>query len=263
MVKVGSARISENGNAGWDGKAKAGDQTGKEVSTQDWYLHSKGWVLLRAKDEKVAEKIAKDMQYACDNNNIGYDQSERDTLYNVAKKVGFDCSKVTTKCETDCSALVRVCICYAGIDCPNIRTNNLADTLVKTGAFTKYTAKKYTESSDYLMRGDILCTKTTGHVVVVLSDGAKITRTKKVMATKDPESFDKYLKGAYITTGNLNMRNGAGVTNRVLKVIPKGTKVYNYGYYTKVAKTSWLWVNTTLGDTEYTGYCSERYLQKC
>ena len=33
-VKVGSARIDENGKAHG---GKAGDQTGKEVSTQNWY----------------------------------------------------------------------------------------------------------------------------------------------------------------------------------------------------------------------------------
>ena len=51
-VKVGSARIDENGKAHG---GKAGDQTGKEVSTQNWYLHSKGWRVFRAKNPSVAE----------------------------------------------------------------------------------------------------------------------------------------------------------------------------------------------------------------
>ena len=63
-VKIGSARIDENGNAKG---GKAGDQTGKEVSTQSWYRHSKGWRVFRAKDPAVAERIAQDMQWACDN----------------------------------------------------------------------------------------------------------------------------------------------------------------------------------------------------
>ena len=63
-VKIGSARIDENGNAKG---GKAGDQTGKEVSTQSWYRHGKGWRVFRAKDPAVAEKIAQDMQWACDN----------------------------------------------------------------------------------------------------------------------------------------------------------------------------------------------------
>ena len=38
-VKVGSARIDENGRAHG---GKAGNQTGKELSVQNWYYHSKG-----------------------------------------------------------------------------------------------------------------------------------------------------------------------------------------------------------------------------
>ena len=35
------------------------------------------------------------------------------------------------------------------------------------------TGAKYTDSPDYLRRGDILCTKTQDHTVVVLSSGSK------------------------------------------------------------------------------------------
>ena len=126
-VKIGSARIDEHSKARG---GKAGDQTGKEVSTQNWYNHSKGWRVFRAKNPAIAEKIAQDMQYACNNSNIGYDQGQRLTLYNVAQKVGFDCSGVTTKCETDCSALVRVCCAYAGVMLPNFRTTDEEKALI-------------------------------------------------------------------------------------------------------------------------------------
>ena len=169
-VKLGSARIDENGNATG---GKAGDQTGKEVSTQNWYKHSKGWRVFRAKSAEAAEKIAQDMQWACDNSHIGYDQNQRSTLYNVAKAVGFNCSKVTTNCETDCSALVRVCCAYAGIMLTDIRTTNEPKALLDSGAFVELTGAKYTDSPDYLKRGDILCTRTQGHTVVVLSNGSK------------------------------------------------------------------------------------------
>ena len=169
-VKLGSARIDENGHATG---GKAGDQTGKEVSTQNWYKHSKGWRVFRAKDSAVAEKIAWDMQAACDNPKIGYDQNQRDTLYTVAKLVGFDCAKVAAACETDCSALVRVCCAYAGVMLPNIRTTNEPKVLLDSGAFVELTGAKYTDSPDYLKRGDILCTRTQGHTVVVLSSGSK------------------------------------------------------------------------------------------
>jgi hypothetical protein len=180
-VLVGSARIDENGNT--HGGA-AGDQTGKEVCMQNWYLHSKGWVLLRPLEE-YAEKIASAMENACANDNIGYDQYQRLTLYNNVKDNGFDTSKVATKVETDCSALVRVCCAYAGITVANFTTANEATTLVATKKFTKYTDSKYTQSSNYLKRGDILVTKTTGHTVVVLSNGSNVTNS-----TSNTEGFD-------------------------------------------------------------------------
>jgi len=175
-VKLGSARIDENGHAHG---GKAGDQTGREVSTQSWYLNSKGWRVFRAKNAGVAEKIAQCMERACANSNIGYDQYERNSLYKVAEPLGFDTGKVTTPCETDCSALVRVCCAYAGITgLPSgFRTGNMPTNLNKTGAFVELKGAKYQEQSAYLGRGDILVTKTSGHTVVVLSNGSKYEGT--------------------------------------------------------------------------------------
>lgn len=169
-VKVGSARIDENGKTHG---GKAGDQNGKEVSTQAWYRHKKGWRVLRCKSADKAEMIARAMQAACDNANIGYDQYQRDTLYNLAKAVDFDPGRVKTPCETDCSALVRVCCAYAGVMVGNMRTTNEAKILLASGEFTELKGAKYTDQSAYLRRGDILVTRTQGHTVVVLSDGAK------------------------------------------------------------------------------------------
>ena len=84
-VIFGSARIDENGNIAG---GAAGDQSGNEVSTQAYYMHSKGWYALRPKSADVAEKIATAMQQACDNPNIGYDQNQRDTVMTQLKKYG-------------------------------------------------------------------------------------------------------------------------------------------------------------------------------
>lgn len=175
-VKIGSARIDENKNAKG---GKAGDQTGKEVSFQNWYKHSKGWRVFRAKNISIANLIADDMEYACLNNDIGYDQNQRGTLYSVSKPYGFNCKKVNKKCECDCSSLVRVCCAYAGIMLPNFRTSNEASILLNSGYFVEMKGKKYTDSSDYLMRGDILVTKTQGHTVIVLDNGSKFGQEDK------------------------------------------------------------------------------------
>jgi len=190
-VKVGSARIDENGKATG---GRAGDQTGNECSTQAWYKHKKGWRVIRAINPEHRKKLASSMKAACANNHIGYDQNQRNTLYTYAEKVGFDVSKVTTNCETDCSALVRVCVAYAcGItDLPSgFRTTNMCEYLLKTGAFKEMSGTKYTDKSEYLAAGDILCTKTQGHTVIVLNDGAKVEKDDTVpssgVITVEPE----------------------------------------------------------------------------
>lgn len=169
-VLVGSARIDERGKI--SGGA-AGDQTKNEVCTQNWYKHSKGWVVIRAKDATVRAKIAAAMVAACANNNIGYDQSNRNGLYNSVKSKGFNPANCTVATETDCSALVRVCCCYAGVIVGDFNTSSELNTLKATGKFDVYTDSKYTASSDYLLAGDILVTRTKGHTVVVINNGPK------------------------------------------------------------------------------------------
>lgn len=175
-VYVGSARSDERGKANG---GKAGDQTGKEVSKQKWYKHSKGWRVLRCKIPEMRNFIAEAMEWALENDLIGYDQYQRLTLYNLVKAFNFDPRKASAACETDCSALVRVCILYAlrktgrNTEIDDFITSNEASVLLKTGLFEELTGSKYTSKSDYLMRGDILVTKTKGHTVVVLNSGDK------------------------------------------------------------------------------------------
>ena len=173
-VKIGSARIDERGKI--SGGA-AGDQTGLEVSTQNWYLHRGGWVVIRAKDSTVREKIAKAMESACANNNIGYDQTNRLGLFNAVKNKGYDPAKCTIKTETDCSETVRVCVHYAGITCSDFNTASEKSVLSGTGRFDIITDTRISNTSDYLLRGDILVTATKGHTVVVLSNGPKAGKT--------------------------------------------------------------------------------------
>ena len=186
-VYVGGASIDENGHAHG---GKAGNQTGRELRKQKWYKHSKGWRVFRAKSAEAAEKIAQDMRWAIDNRHIGYDQYERLTLYKEAQPFGFNCKEVTQDCETDCSALVRVCCAYAGIMLPNFRTPTEPDVLLSSGAFVEMIGTRYTDAPTYLCAGDILCTCTQGHTVIVLNDGPKAHREPE----PDPKLGDRYLR---------------------------------------------------------------------
>lgn len=263
-VKVGSARLDEHGNIGG---GQAGDQTGKEVSTQDWYLHEYGWRVFRAKDPAKAEKIAQDMQYACDNNNIGYDQWQNTTLYEAAKPYDFNCSKVKVPCETDCSRLVRICVLYAGIQVREFNTATEPEALLATGQFEELTGTKYTNSSDYLKRGDILDTRRQGHTVVVLSNGSKAVEVAPVKPAEpeqkkiaDAYYYDKAMTGKYKIVTDLYLRTAANPKdpNNILYVMKEGKTVQCWGYYNIYNGVKWPCV--VYGNMK--GYCSSKYLKK-
>lgn len=86
--------------------------------------------------------------------------------------------------------------------------------------------------------------------------------TKSVSATESAKSFANGVAGTYKSTANLNVRFGAGTTKKVMTTIPKGTQVKNYGYYTMVSNTKWLYIQFTLNGVKYTGYSSSKYLSK-
>lgn len=270
-IMVGSARIDERGNA--SGGA-AGDQkqtsakndlTG-EVSMQKMYSHSKGWYILRPKSAAHAVKMADLMKAACNNANIGYDQGNR--LGVVQHGI-----MTAVKTECDCSSLVREVVKEAtGKDPGNFTTANEAASLEATGLFES--KRSYvSQSATPVYDGDVLVTKTKGHTVIVVSGNARkaasgsssapvpSVSTAKIESAK---GFDKTLAGAYKTIGSLYLRAGAGKGKPELVVMPNNTTVRNYGYYTLVDGTKWLYVQTTIRGVTYTGFCSsnKKYLAK-
>lgn len=171
-VKIGYSRIDEHGRATG---GEAGDQNGKEIRIQNWY--NGGWgFLARPKNPVVAEYIAAACEAGCANDNLGYDQSGRNTGLQEAKKVNWDLSKIMNPSEFDCSSFVTCCIMAGGIqiwsggNAPTTRT--LRKVLEQSGEFQILTDEKYLTGTDYVMRGDTLC-KPDSHTVIVLSDGDK------------------------------------------------------------------------------------------
>lgn len=132
-VIIGSARRDENGKyAG----GKPGDQDGVEVSTQNYYVHTKGWYMFRLLSNEHAKKVAKAMWDACMNNNIGYCQAHR-SIMAMLKKYG-NMKAIGEKTEADCSDLVRGCIYEAtGIDVGAFSTATEPSVLEKSGLFAK------------------------------------------------------------------------------------------------------------------------------
>ena len=270
-IMVGSARIDERGNAsgGAAGDQKqtsaTNDLTG-EVSMQKMYSHSKGWYILRPKSAAHAAKMADLMKAACNNANIGYDQGNR---LGVVKH-GI---MTAVKTECDCSSLVREVVKEAtGKDPGNFTTANEAAALEATGLFES--KRSYvSQSATLVYDGDVLVTKTKGHTVIVVcgsarkaASGSSGTSAPSISTAKieSAKGFDKTLAGTYKTIGSLYLRAGAGKGKPELVIMPNNTTVRNYGYYTLVDGTKWLYVQTTVKGVTYTGFCSSntKYLAK-
>lgn len=165
-VMIGNARISERGTV----NGAKGDQTGKEVMIQTWASGGRWSYVIRPKSATVAKKLADAMIAACKNNNIGYSQADRLSLYKLASKNGWNLAKVG-KCNCDCSSLVAVCCNAAGVKVPpTMYTGNELAVLKGTGKFTVYTGSGYTKSDKLLKTGDILLR--TGHTAIVTQGAA-------------------------------------------------------------------------------------------
>jgi len=180
-MRIGHASISENGNSGRDGKAQAGDQTGKEVCIRNFY--KKPWkYLLRCKDANKAEIMAKACEAICNNPKVGYDQLQRNSLNTILKQVNYDYTKIEYPCETDCSALMAVCCQCANINIPYTNgnaptTSTMVKVFQKTGMFDVLTEGINEEYN--LKRGDILVGPPTTHTVMVLDDGVSLIVNKR------------------------------------------------------------------------------------
>ena len=297
-VRIGHASIDERGKAAG---GQAGDQTGKEVCIRDWY--DGGWnVLLRPRSSEAAEKIAATCETLCEGGFVGYDQYQRNTLWDELEKVGWDAAKMKTPCETDCSAFVTACARAAGIDIPRVNmgggrwnapvTSTMRMVFMSTGAFDCYMDQLHLRGKGKLRRGDILV-RTSGHTAMVLDNGDSIDILPKedpaktdggsggggsidILAGTDPvkpaggsvtaseaaKGFYRNLSGVYVcTASSLNIRDGAGITKKILTTIKRGDVVRCYGYFTSVVGTKWLYVQFRQTGVLYTGFASSSYLR--
>lgn len=178
-VKISNSGSDENGNYK---NGKAGDQTGKEWRIRDWYNYPWNCVLRHPLAE-VRACLATLAVKAAENDNIGYDQNQRDSYGNELANAGYDPSKITKPVESDCSKgvidntkaagyilgiqeLQRLTATYTG----NMRA------AYKAAGFYVLTESKYLKSSDYLLAGDILLND-AHHTCTVITNGASSSGT--------------------------------------------------------------------------------------
>lgn len=339
---INSKNIHYISNSGSDERGKynsgtAGDQTGKEWQLRSWYSRPWTHVFRYENSSKVGEKLCELGCAAALNDNIGYDQYQRATYWTQLQKAGYNPAKITTKCESDCSAGVAANVKAVGY-LLNIKSlQNVSSSMtsrntisqLKNAGFTVLTNSKYLSSGKYLLPGDILLYE-NHHVAMNITKGEKaiplaetsdldlnlntigiatakynmyvrpsVTSTSyygtvnkgqlvevlevlnngwmKVLWPNSPTGYgytsnreNKYYeftaKNAaeqrYKTTGNLNIRAGAGINNTSLVVLPINQVVKYKGQYKNVNDVKWLYINTIYKNKEYNGWASSRYLKK-
>lgn len=184
-VYIGQASCDERGR--YVG-GQAGNQSGTELNVRTYYNKPWNRGLIRFKDGARAQRCATAMIQAVGNMRIGYDQNERNSLLPLARAAGWDLSKVTANCETDCSALCGVCGIAAGVPESAIYqggnlcyTGNIIERFRATGMVDIYDAS-YAANSANLRNGDILVSST--HAVVVTTGG----KTPSGASTSAPAS---------------------------------------------------------------------------
>lgn len=173
-VRIGHASISETGGI----NGLKGDSTRKEVCIRTWY--SKPWDYMAIyPDASVREKHAKAIEVACNNDNIGYGQNDRNTLNTLAKLVNYDLSKVG-KCNCDCSSLQNVAAIASGAKGVTYGSNGWTTltmkSALKSAGYKIIDDKKYLVNKNYCVRGAIYV-KAGFHTVCGLDNGGNYKET--------------------------------------------------------------------------------------
>lgn len=186
-------------------------------------------------------------------NTNGVPDTNADGMIKLCKNVTTDFSKIEVGEAVWCSGHIGV---YIGdglaVECTPSWKNKVQITAVNNiGTKSGYSARKWTTHGKLPW---IEYSKTAAKKPTVLA--------KEVKASEGADKFDDALKGTYVTTGNVHMRNDAGITKKSLCVIPKGTKVKCFGYYSTSNGVKWYYIQVTLNGVKYTGFSSSRYLKK-
>ena len=234
-VMIGGASSDENKSARG---GQPGNQTGKELKIQKWY--NGNWhTVLRPKTPKLAEALAVQCEGACNNPNIGYDQSDRNTILAAAKAADWNLAKITTPCECDCSSLMSMCCICCGLPendfyiSRNLRTTKtITAACKKTNMFDILQSAEYLTSKDYLKRGDILVSNT--HTCMVLQNGSKANKAPTeqnqslIDKIKDLISPSAPVEGytGIVTGGSVYVRSGPGKTNKPLYTVHRNDKLH-------------------------------------
>lgn len=224
-VKVGHARISETGKT----YGKKGDQTTTEVCVTNWV--NPGWAFVAIHpDPAVRERHAQNVEKCCANDNVGYGQPDRNTLWAEYQKTG-DLSRVGP-CNTDCSEMQNTCAVAAktpGVThAANGWTTSTMRAALKAAGY-KILTTNLTEA--FAVRGAIYV-KPGEHTVCALTNGSKAAQMLQaagLIAAAPSGSGNTTFCGKGIGEGtalqDMAVRTKADGKATKIGVVPAGKKV--------------------------------------
>ena len=209
---IGSARHDENGRylggrLGDNLQKKTDDYAG-EVSMQYLkdFVKGRSYYMLEPVNDKHARALAESMKTACNNANIGYDQSNRLSImtYGVNTK---------QKCECDCSSLVRACIKEAmGLSLKNFTTADEVTVLVNSGLFKKPTLYR---TGAKVYEGTVFVTTSKGHTGIAV-DGLKRVVEPPKKYIYNGVDYAKVFDHVYYANANPDVKKAYGLNDILL-----------------------------------------------
>lgn len=252
---IAHASLDENGKISG---GITGDNTGNEICIRTWY--NKPWnYVFRIMDEKVRIQFANNMIDIARNNAVGYDQGQRNSLLTQAEKVNFDFTKITVKCECDCSSMVTIALlgaiyvvlgsaAYQKAKAVLVAGGNCATTSTMRSRFAKmtvveikaYNSSSYIATTDNAVYGDIY-NREGSHVVAYIDDGNKKSFTRDYLMKGDEGKEVKEMQTMLIAVGYSCGSYGADGdfgegTDKALRAFQKDYKLTVDGCYGSKSK---------------------------
>lgn len=222
---------------------KLGDQTGNEVKVNRfWRMQGARYYRYCGPDRfAVRNRIAVAAVKLAENDNVGYDQGNRASSYQLAKAAGWKAAKMGElgKCETDCSELVAIAV-NCGLQKAVMQASNWTGNeaaLLKAAGFKE--VKSIGSDGSGLCLGDICLAHNAGG----------LQHTSVYIGTKRPSKYVKQYATCHVryVYSKKGVRGKKGKPHRLVRV-PAGAKVTYLHSSTSdqirasyKGKTGWLW----------------------
>lgn len=230
-IQIIHAKMDENGKT--EGLL-VGDQTGKEIFDEPFYLNDSVYLLV-CKDKAMATRALSYMTQIARDNAYGYSQGEI-ARWSGYKSILANGGRVDGGSGSfDCASVIISAYIFAGLKIkPEGYTGSMLNQFKATGLFDIYKGSPYTTSDKYARVGCLyLRPKTSargGHVFMAMQDGPGDLTSASTPATQSASG--EKVTGRIVVDGVkswCNVRSGSGKENSIIGRAYKGDQYDTLG----------------------------------